>query len=49
MFGALVGRSVTVWQGGTGPVSLHYDTQLRDFDIAGPRRQIPRAWIQIAR
>jgi hypothetical protein len=49
VFGALVGQTVTVWKGGAGPVSLHYDTQLREFDVAGPRRQIPRAWTQIAR
>ncbi len=49
IFGAVVGDMVTVYKGGTGPVSVHYDQALSSFNDAGARRQIPRAWAQIAR
>ncbi len=49
IYGAVVGDRVTVWKGGTGPVSVHYDEALSSFNDAGARRQIPRAWAQIAR
>ena len=49
LFGSIVGRDVTIWKGGTGPVSVHYDEQLGSQSAGGGRRQLLRPWAQIAR
>lgn len=49
VFGAVVGRNVTIWKGGSGPVSVHYDEQLGGLAAGGARRQMLRPWAQIAR
>jgi hypothetical protein len=49
VFGALVGRNVLIHQGGTGPVSVHYDEQLSGVLAGSSRRQMLRPWAQIAR
>lgn len=49
VYGALVGRNVVIHQGGTGPVSVHYDEQLSGVLAGSARRQMLRPWAQIAR
>jgi hypothetical protein len=49
VFGAVVGRNVTIWKGGSGPVSVHYDEALGAVQAGGTRRLMVRPWAQIAR
>ncbi|MGH7540158.1 MAG: DUF7305 domain-containing protein [Gemmatimonadota bacterium] len=47
--GSLVGLNVLINQGGTGPVSVHYDEQLSAVLAGSTRQQMLRPWAQIAR
>jgi hypothetical protein len=49
VFGAVIGRNVTIWKGGAGPVSVHYDEALGNGLAWQSRRLLVRPWAQIAR
>jgi hypothetical protein len=49
LFGAMIGEEAVVDKGGTGPTAVHFDEALLDYPLGMGRRQIPRAWAQIAR